>query len=83
MCFVMWNTAINLIGVFKADNYIYLIPLIIMMTAFIILHEKITILAILGDTRYDCRHGNCQLSMHFARFAERKGFSRNSCECVP
>ncbi len=48
LCFVMWNQAVKLIGVVKTSNYIYLVPLITMITSIIILHEKVNWLMILG-----------------------------------
>jgi drug/metabolite transporter (DMT)-like permease len=48
LCYVMWNTAVNWIGVVKTSNYIYFIPLVTIITAVIILNEKITALAIGG-----------------------------------
>lgn len=41
MCFVFWNKAVSVLGVIKSNNYIYLIPLITMITSVIVLHEKV------------------------------------------
>lgn len=48
LCFVMWNSAVYMIGVVKTSNYIYLIPLITIITAVIVLGERITNLEIIG-----------------------------------
>jgi len=48
LCFVTWNKAIEIIGTIKASNYIYLVPLISMVTSILILNEKVTSLAVAG-----------------------------------
>lgn len=48
LCFVLWNTSVNLIGVVKASNYIYLVPLVTLITSVLVLNEVITQLAIFG-----------------------------------
>jgi drug/metabolite transporter (DMT)-like permease len=45
LCYVMWGTAVNLIGVVRTSSYIYLVPLVTMVSAAVILHETITPLA--------------------------------------
>jgi drug/metabolite transporter (DMT)-like permease len=48
LCFVMWNTAVSLIGVVKTSNYIYLVPLITIVSAAMVLQERITNTMLLG-----------------------------------
>lgn len=48
LCYVMWSTAIKNLGPVKTNNYIYLLPLITMITAAVILDEKITFYIVLG-----------------------------------
>jgi drug/metabolite transporter (DMT)-like permease len=48
LCYVLWNKAVSIIGAVKASNYIYMIPLITIITSSIVLKEKITVLAIFG-----------------------------------
>jgi drug/metabolite transporter (DMT)-like permease len=48
LCYVMWSTAIRNLGPITTNNYIYLLPLITMITAAIVLDEKITIYILLG-----------------------------------
>ena len=48
LCFVTWNFAVKLLGVVKTSVYIYMIPVITVVTSVIILHEQITGLAALG-----------------------------------
>jgi drug/metabolite transporter (DMT)-like permease len=48
VCFVSWNKAVEIIGAIKASSYIYLVPLISMVTSLIILKEQVNLLAIGG-----------------------------------
>jgi len=48
LCFVAWNKALGIIGAVKASNYIYLIPLITMLTAVAVLGERITAVGAAG-----------------------------------
>jgi drug/metabolite transporter (DMT)-like permease len=48
LCFVMWNRAIKIMGVIKASNYIYLVPLITMVTSVWVLREKVNAWMIFG-----------------------------------
>lgn len=47
-CYVIWNTAMANLGAVKTTVYLYMAPLFTMITAYIILHERITWMAILG-----------------------------------
>jgi len=49
LCFFLWNLAVKNIGVIRATNYLYVIPLVTMLTSKIVLSEKITIIAVLGS----------------------------------
>ncbi|HYH02097.1 MAG TPA: DMT family transporter [Bacillota bacterium] len=48
LCYALWNHAVKLIGAVKANNYIYLIPLVAMLTSVIVLREQITGMMVLG-----------------------------------
>lgn len=48
ICFVTWNTAIKILGTIKTSAYIYIVPVITIITSFIVLKEKITLSIILG-----------------------------------
>jgi drug/metabolite transporter (DMT)-like permease len=48
LCFVMWGRAVRLIGAIAASNYIYLVPLITMLTSMIALRERVNQLMLLG-----------------------------------
>lgn len=49
ICFIMWNLTVKNLGLFRSANYLYLVPLITMVTSATILNEKITFIAILGS----------------------------------
>lgn len=48
VCFVTWNSAVRLLGAVKTSVYIYIVPVITVITSVIVLHEKITGLMMLG-----------------------------------
>ena len=45
----MWNTAVKQLGVVCATSYIYVVPLITLLTSAIVIDETITIVALLGS----------------------------------
>ncbi len=47
-CFVSWNFAVNVLGVYKTSGYIYLTPLITLFTAALVLKEPVTLMALGG-----------------------------------
>ncbi len=48
LCFIAWNMAVKELGVVQTSNYIYLVPLITLLTSAIIIDEHITYIAIAG-----------------------------------
>ena len=48
LCFVTWNFAVKVLGAVKTSVYIYMVPVITVITSVMILHEKITPLAAVG-----------------------------------
>ena len=48
LCFVTWNFAVKLLGAVKTSIYIYMVPVITVVTSVLILHEKITAMAVIG-----------------------------------
>lgn len=48
ICFVTWNTAVKLLGAVKTSVYIYLVPLVTVVTSVLILKEPLTIVLITG-----------------------------------
>jgi drug/metabolite transporter (DMT)-like permease len=48
LCFVTWNYAVKLMGAVKTSIYIYIIPIVTVVTSMIVLHEKLTWMIALG-----------------------------------
>ncbi len=48
LCFVTWNLAVKILGAVKTSIYIYMIPVITVITSALILKEEITGAALLG-----------------------------------
>jgi drug/metabolite transporter (DMT)-like permease len=48
LCFVTWNYAVKVLGAVKTSVYIYIVPVIIVVTSAIVLKEKITAVSVLG-----------------------------------
>lgn len=45
LCFVTWNVAVKILGAVKTSIYIYMVPVITVVTSVIILGEKITLMS--------------------------------------
>lgn len=48
LCFVTWNFAVTVLGAVKTSVYIYMVPVVTVVTAALILQETITPIAVLG-----------------------------------
>lgn len=48
LCFVTWNFAVKVLGAVKTSVYIYLVPVITVVTSVMVLHEPFTALSIVG-----------------------------------
>lgn len=48
LCFVTWNFAVKVLGAVKTSVYIYMVPVITVVTSVVVLHEHITALAAVG-----------------------------------
>lgn len=48
LCFVTWNFAVRELGAVKTSVYIYMVPVITVVTSVLILHEPLTVLAAVG-----------------------------------
>jgi len=48
LCFVTWNVAVKILGAVKTSVYIYMVPVITVVTSVLILREKMTIMAGIG-----------------------------------
>ena len=48
LCFVTWNAAVGRLGAVKTSVYIFLVPVITVVTSAVVLHEPITAAAVAG-----------------------------------
>lgn len=48
LCFLMWNTTVRCLGASKTANYIYVIPLVTLLTSAVFLSEKLTWVSLVG-----------------------------------
>ena len=48
ICYWSWNMVLEKLGAIKATNYLYLNPIVALITSWIVLNERITALALLG-----------------------------------
>ena len=48
LCFVTWNFAVKVLGAVKTSVYIYMVPVITVVTSVLILHERVTLLSGIG-----------------------------------
>ncbi|MDD3403920.1 MAG: DMT family transporter [Hespellia sp.] len=48
LCFVTWNFAVKMLGAVKTSVYIYMVPVITVITSVAVLHEQITVLSGVG-----------------------------------
>lgn len=48
LCFVTWNYAVKVVGAVKTSVYIYMVPVITVVTSVLILKESVTVLSLIG-----------------------------------
>lgn len=48
LCYLMWNTAVRVLGASKTANYIYIGPLVTLVTSWIFLSEPLTAMTLAG-----------------------------------
>lgn len=48
LCYIMWNKAVKQLGTIRTSNYIYIIPLVTLITSAIAIDEPITSFALIG-----------------------------------
>ena len=49
LCYIMWNTAVKELGVVRTTNYIYVVPLVTLLTSALVIDETITVVALFGS----------------------------------
>lgn len=73
LCFVTWNRAVNLLGAIQTSIYIYLVPVITVVSSALILQEQITWVIVLGAF----------LTLFGSYISERKGHKLNNKNTNP
>ena len=48
LCFVTWNYAVKVLGAVRTSIYIYIVPVITVVTSVLILKENITVISAVG-----------------------------------
>jgi drug/metabolite transporter (DMT)-like permease len=48
LCFVTWNFAVKILGAVRTSVYIFIVPVITVVTSVIVLKEKVTWMSALG-----------------------------------
>lgn len=48
LCFVTWNSAVRILGAVKTSVYIYMVPVITVVTSVIVLQEILTVASVIG-----------------------------------
>ena len=48
LCFVTWNYAVRVLGAIRTSVYIYMVPVVTVVTSVLVLREKITVMAAAG-----------------------------------
>ncbi|MDR0560005.1 MAG: DMT family transporter [Prevotellaceae bacterium] len=48
LCFIIWNIAVKNIGVVRSSNYLYLTPIVTLITSYAVINEPVTPIAMLG-----------------------------------
>lgn len=48
ICFVTWNFSVKVLGTVKTSAYIYIVPVVTVITSALILSEEITLLSVVG-----------------------------------
>lgn len=49
LCYLLWNTAVKELGAVRTANYIYIMPVVTLITSALIINENITPIAIAGS----------------------------------
>ena len=48
LCYFLWNTVVKKLGAVRVSNYIYIVPLVTLLTSAIVIDETITLIALAG-----------------------------------
>ncbi|WP_433744399.1 DMT family transporter [Paenibacillus amylolyticus] len=73
LCFVTWNRAVNLLGAMQTSVYIYLVPVITVVSSALVLREQITWVIVIGAS----------LTLFGSYISERKAHKLNNKNTNP
>ena len=48
LCYFLWNTVVKKLGAVRTSNYIYIVPLVTLLTSAIVIDEPVTLIAVAG-----------------------------------
>jgi len=48
LCYFLWNTVVKKLGAVRTSNYIYIVPLVTLLTSAIVIDEPVTLIALAG-----------------------------------
>lgn len=54
LCYIMWNVAVKQLGPTRTSNYLYIIPLVTLLTSSVVIGETITVIALTGAVLILC-----------------------------
>lgn len=49
LCYIMWNSTVKQLGAVRTANYIYVVPLVTLLTSSLIIDETITVVSLIGS----------------------------------
>ena len=73
LCYIMWNTAVARLGAIRATSYIYVVPLVTLVTSSIVLDERITWVALAGSALILCGVYVAERGFRLGFFKKTKG----------
>ncbi|MCC8063267.1 MAG: DMT family transporter [Rikenellaceae bacterium] len=76
LCYIMWNTAVARLGAIRATSYIYVVPLVTLVTSSIVLDERITWVALAGSALILCGVYVAERGFRFGFLKKAKGLSQ-------
>lgn len=77
LCFMSWNQAVTLLGAVKTSVYIYMVPVITVVTSVLILHEQVTTMSLWGTGLTLIGLFLSESKLHFFSWAKKSKTIRN------
>lgn len=67
LCYIMWNVAVKQLGPTRTSNYLYVIPLVTLLTSSVVIGETVTVIALTGAALILCGVYLAEKGWHFKR----------------